>query len=180
MTDDIERLLDYGCMGLETGQYEQAREDFEKVLALDATNREAIDALARIDELRRRAAVPVRPVRGEPDVNKRGRESEVNVTKLLLRILGGIFFGLGAILFIGVLCSGTGIMFELFFTPGEPLTSDVLTGLLIAGVGFVLCLGVGFGLFYATRQRRDAPAGAADAGPQRPQDDGGLHRPSGE
>jgi hypothetical protein len=180
MTDEIERLLALGRKDLEAGYPQYARQYFEKVLALDAANREAIDALARIDELRRRAAVPVRPIRGEPDVNRRGRESEVSVTKLLLRILGGIFFGLGAILFIGVLCSGTGIMFELFFTPGEPLTSDVLTGLLIAGLGFVLCLGVGSGLFYATRQRREAPAGAADAGLQRPQDDGGLHRPGGE
>ena len=46
MTDDIERLLDYGRMGLETGQYEQAREDFKKALALDPSNREAMKGLA--------------------------------------------------------------------------------------------------------------------------------------
>ena len=41
----------------------------------------------------------------------------------------------------------------------------------------MLCLEVGSGLFYATRQRRDTPAGAADPGPRRSQDDGGLVEP---
>ncbi len=49
--DDIERLLDYGRMGLETGQYEQAREDFEQVLTLDPSNREAMKGLARVNEI---------------------------------------------------------------------------------------------------------------------------------
>jgi len=67
MTDDIEQLLDYGRIGLETGQYEQAREDFEKVLALDPSNREAVEGLARANEiLSRRVPTPVEPTRAEP------------------------------------------------------------------------------------------------------------------
>ena len=66
MTDDIERLLDYGRMGLETGQYEQAREDFEKVLALDPSNRGAMKGLARANEiLSRKAATAVEPMEAE-------------------------------------------------------------------------------------------------------------------
>jgi len=64
--DEVERLLELGRMDLEAGYPQYAREYFEKVLALDATNREAIDALARIDELRRRAAAPVKPIQAEP------------------------------------------------------------------------------------------------------------------
>jgi len=61
MMDDIERLLAFGRMGLETGQYEQAREDFEKVLALDPSNREAMKGLARVNEiLSRREALAER------------------------------------------------------------------------------------------------------------------------
>jgi len=67
MTDDIERLLDYGRMGLEAGQYEQAREDFKKVLALDPSNREAMKGLARVNEiLSRREALAAEPTRVEP------------------------------------------------------------------------------------------------------------------
>jgi len=66
MTDDIEKLLSYGRMDLEAGYPEYACQYFEQVLALDATNQEAIDALARIDELCRRAVVPSSPMKGRP------------------------------------------------------------------------------------------------------------------
>ena len=58
MPDEIEKLLALGRMDLEAGYPEYAREYFEKVLVLDAANREAIDALAEIDALleRRRAS----------------------------------------------------------------------------------------------------------------------------
>ena len=70
MTDDIEKLLAFGRIGLETGYYEQARDNFERVLALDPSNREAMEGLGRANEvLRRRGAVkpsrqrePVRPL----------------------------------------------------------------------------------------------------------------------
>jgi len=75
MTDDIERLLGYGRMGLEAGQYEQAREDFEKVLALDPSNREAMKGLARVNEIlnRRTSLEPVEIHLTEPIGNKMQR-----------------------------------------------------------------------------------------------------------
>ncbi len=64
---DIEKLLSYGRIGLETGYYEQAREFFEQVLALDATNQEAIDGLARVNEiLSRRMDMAIEPILGMP------------------------------------------------------------------------------------------------------------------
>lgn len=51
MTDDIERLLAFGRMGLETGYYDQARGYFEQVLELDPSNQEATKGLARANEM---------------------------------------------------------------------------------------------------------------------------------
>jgi len=65
MTEKIERLLELGQMDLEAGYPEYARQYFEKVLALDSANREAIDALARIDELSRREAMAAEPMEAE-------------------------------------------------------------------------------------------------------------------
>ena len=67
MTDDIEQLLAFGRMGLETGYYEQARDYFEQVLVLDPSNREAMKGRARANEmLSRREAAAVEPARVEP------------------------------------------------------------------------------------------------------------------
>jgi len=58
MTDDIEQLLAFGRIGLQTGYYEQARDYFEQALTLDPSNREAMRGLARVNEiLSRREAV---------------------------------------------------------------------------------------------------------------------------
>ena len=66
MATDIEQLLAYGRIGLETGYYEQARGYFEQVLALDPTNQEAKESLTQVDEiLRRKAAVAVEPIEAE-------------------------------------------------------------------------------------------------------------------
>lgn len=65
MTDDIERLLAFGRMGLETGYYEQARDNFERVLALDPSSREAMKGLARANEMLSRGAA-AQPARREP------------------------------------------------------------------------------------------------------------------
>jgi hypothetical protein len=54
VADDIERLLAFGRMGLETGYYEQARDSFEQLLALDPSNREAINGFGRANEMLRR------------------------------------------------------------------------------------------------------------------------------
>jgi hypothetical protein len=67
MTDDIRKLLTFGQMALEQGWYDQAREHFEQALALDASNREAMKGLARVNEiLSRRQAAAVEPIQGEP------------------------------------------------------------------------------------------------------------------
>jgi tetratricopeptide (TPR) repeat protein len=62
MADDIEQLLAYGRIGLETGYYEQARGYFEQVLALDPSNLEATKGLARANAMlsSREAVKPVR------------------------------------------------------------------------------------------------------------------------
>ena len=68
--EEIEKLLAYGRIGLETGSYKAARECFEQVLMSDPANQEAIDGLARIDEIlsRRAAFEPVKPVREERSI----------------------------------------------------------------------------------------------------------------
>jgi tetratricopeptide (TPR) repeat protein len=67
MTDDIEQLLAFGRIGLETGYYEQARDYFEQVFALDPSNREAMRGLARVNEiLGRREALAAEPIQEKP------------------------------------------------------------------------------------------------------------------
>lgn len=67
MTDDIEQLLAFARIGLETGYYEQARDYFEQVLVLDPSNREAMRGRARANEmLSRKKAAAVEPTRVEP------------------------------------------------------------------------------------------------------------------
>ena len=56
MAEDAERLLAFGRMGLETGYYDQARDSFERVLAMDPSSREAIEGLGRANEMLRRMA----------------------------------------------------------------------------------------------------------------------------
>ena len=64
---DVDKLITFGQMALEQGWYDQARECFEQVLALDATNREAIEGLVRVDEmLSRRPTTAVEPTEVEP------------------------------------------------------------------------------------------------------------------
>jgi hypothetical protein len=60
---DVDKLITFGQMALEQGWYEQACEYFEQALALDASNREAMKGLARINEIlsRREAIVPTKP-----------------------------------------------------------------------------------------------------------------------
>jgi hypothetical protein len=111
MTEDIEKLLAYGRMGLETGQYEQAREDFEKVLALDPSNQEAMKGLARVNErLSRREAAAVEPIHGEPVAppQKEPKGSPVEWFKRQSR-LGKIAILAGVPLVLCCLCVGLAI-----------------------------------------------------------------------
>lgn len=105
--DEIERLLELGRMDLEASYPEYARGYFEKVLALDATNREAIDALARIDEiLSRRMATPVKPIQHEP-----AKPSPKVATKRT-----GMY-GLAAILVLAVVVTLVWIAYSMFIEP---------------------------------------------------------------
>jgi len=59
---DVNKLITYGQMALEQGWYDQARKDFEKVLALDPSNREAIEGLAQANKmLSRGETAPIEP-----------------------------------------------------------------------------------------------------------------------
>ncbi|MGA9347980.1 MAG: hypothetical protein WBW48_04155 [Anaerolineae bacterium] len=107
MTEEIERLLELGRMDLEAGYPEYARQYFEKVLALDATNQEAIDALARIDEiLSRKATVPVKPIQHEP-----AKPSPKAVTK------GKVVYGLAAVFVLAVVVILVWIAYIMFIEP---------------------------------------------------------------
>ena len=65
-TEQADKLITFGNMALEQGWYNQAREHFEQALALDASKREAMKGLARVNEiLSRRAATAVEPTEAE-------------------------------------------------------------------------------------------------------------------
>ena len=65
--EQADKLITFGQMALEQGWYDQAREHFEQALALDASNREAMKGLARVNEiLGRKAAMAVEPIQAEP------------------------------------------------------------------------------------------------------------------
>jgi hypothetical protein len=61
---DVDKLITFGQMALEQGWYDQARDYFEQALALDASNREAMKGLARVNEILSRKAT-VEPIKAE-------------------------------------------------------------------------------------------------------------------
>ena len=64
----VDKFIAFGNMALEQGWYDQAREHFEQALALDASNREAIEGLEQVDKALEHKAffesleAPARPV----------------------------------------------------------------------------------------------------------------------
>jgi hypothetical protein len=65
--EQVDKLITFGQMALEQGWYDQAREYFEQALDLDASSREALKGLARVNEiLSRRMPTPVEPIRVQP------------------------------------------------------------------------------------------------------------------
>ena len=66
---DVDKLITFGQMALEQGWYDQAREYFEQALVLDASNREAMKGLARVNEVLSRKAA-IEPIRREVLVAK--------------------------------------------------------------------------------------------------------------
>ena len=66
-SEQTDKLITFGQMALEQGWYDQARDYFEQTLALDASNREAMKGLARVNEiLSRRETAAVGPIQGKP------------------------------------------------------------------------------------------------------------------
>jgi hypothetical protein len=64
---DVDQLIAFGKIALEQGWYDKAHEYFEQALALDASKREAMRGLARVNEiLSRRAGVPVKRIQYKP------------------------------------------------------------------------------------------------------------------
>ena len=64
---DVDKLITFGQMALEQGWYDQARGYFQQALALDLSNREATDGLARIDAiLHCKEAAAIEPTQDEP------------------------------------------------------------------------------------------------------------------
>ena len=74
---NVDKLITFGKMALEQGWCDQAREYFEQALDLDASNREAMKGLARVNEiLSREEAAATEPTPVEPPrrvVRKRQR-----------------------------------------------------------------------------------------------------------
>ena len=65
--EQVDKLINFGQMALEQGWSDQAREYFEQVLALDASNDEAMKGLARVYEiLSRREDVSIEPISSMP------------------------------------------------------------------------------------------------------------------
>ncbi len=141
--DEIERLLELGHKDLEAGYPEYAREYFEKVLALDATNREAIDALARLNEiLSRREAVGVEVIQGEPvepppkpEIQPTEQKAEPPTQRFqeMIKRLARLF---GTLAVIG------GLLFVLLLPLGILIDADILGYLAIAGFYAALFFGV--------------------------------------
>ncbi len=80
--EQVDKLITFGQMALEQGWYDQAREYFEQALALDASNQEAIDGLARVDEILKRKA-SCEPAKPEVPVAKPVQPEKPEIKKLL-------------------------------------------------------------------------------------------------
>jgi Tfp pilus assembly protein PilF len=64
--EQVDKLITFGKMAFEQGWYDKAGKYFEQALALDASNREAMRRLARVNEiLSRQAAAAVEPIEAE-------------------------------------------------------------------------------------------------------------------
>ncbi len=61
--EQVNKLITFGQMALEQGWHSKAREYFEQTIALDASNQEAMEGLARAEEIlsRRASFEPTKP-----------------------------------------------------------------------------------------------------------------------
>ena len=72
---NTDKLITFGKMALEQGWYEQAREYFEQALALDASNQEAREALAKVETILARQA-SLEPLK--PEVEPASEEMQIS------------------------------------------------------------------------------------------------------
>jgi len=115
MAGEIERLLALGRMDLEAGYPEYARQYFEKVLALDAANQEAREALVKIEAILSRNVSfepkpEIQPTKQKGESTQRFQRVIKRLARVFgtLAVLGGILFVLP---YVGVLLTieaGTG------------------------------------------------------------------------
>lgn len=103
--NDVDKLIAFGKMAIEQGWYHQAREYFEQALALDASNREAMEGLARANEiLSRKETVATEPTPAEPPrrvVRKRQRPWWVWALVAVIGLFGcSIVTCLGILMFV--------------------------------------------------------------------------------
>ena len=78
----VGKLITFGKMAIEQGWYDQAREYFEQALALDASNREAMKGLARVNEILSRKA-SFEPAKPEVSVAKPAQPEKPEIEKWL-------------------------------------------------------------------------------------------------
>jgi len=127
-SEQVDKLIVFGKMALEQGWYDQARDYFEQALVLDASSREAMKGLARVNEiLGRRQAATVEPIQAEPpprrEIQPARQKAEppkqrLKVTKRLARLFGTLAVS-GGLLFVLLM------FFRLF------IDTDILVGLAI-------------------------------------------------
>jgi formylglycine-generating enzyme required for sulfatase activity len=99
---NVDELIAFGKMALEQGWHDQARDYFEQALTLDASNREAIDGLARANEvLARREAVAVEPMQDKPV--KPPREETEKQEKAGAQCMNAALAGLWLVVFLPLL-----------------------------------------------------------------------------
>ncbi len=74
---DVDQLITYGQMAFEQGWYDQARDYFEQTLELDASNEEAMNGLAQVNEILSRRAVAERLTPEAPSAKPAGKERSI-------------------------------------------------------------------------------------------------------
>ena len=113
--EQVDTLITFGQMALEQGWYGQAREYFEQVLALDASNQEAREALAEVEAILARQASlePLKPVvepaseemqisHEEEKVHLEAQEERIKVALRERRWLVGIGAAIAVIILLGL------------------------------------------------------------------------------
>lgn len=112
---EIGQLAAFDKMALEQGWYDQAREYFERALALDATNQEAREALSEVEAIlaRQVSLEPIKPEveptseemqisREEGKVHLEAQEERIKIAQRERRWLVGIGAAIAVIILLGL------------------------------------------------------------------------------